>query len=110
MKLNYWEEIMKKLLIFTMITVAAFAAACGSSTEDHSGHDHGNMANTNAAPSGPLTLTETEGPQRIKDMMAARGEQDAAAPMVRVTAPVDGSTVESSTVRVQLVVGGDLKG
>lgn len=101
---------MKKLLIFTMITVAAFAAACGSSTEDHSGHDHGNMANTNAAPAGPLTLTETEVPQRIKDMMAARGEQDAAAPMVRVTAPVDGSTVESSTVRVQLVVGGDLKG
>ncbi|HCA57446.1 MAG TPA: hypothetical protein DEP46_05600, partial [Blastocatellia bacterium] len=110
MKSNYWEEIMKKLLIFTTISVAAFAAACGSSTDDHSGHDHGNTANTNAAPAGPLTLTNAEVPQRIKDMMAARGEQDAAAPQVRITAPVDGSTVESSTVRVQLVVGGDLKG
>ncbi len=93
-----------------MVTVAAFAVACGSGTEDHSGHDHANMANTNAAPAGPLTLTDAEVPQRIKDMMAARGEQDAAAPELEISFPADGSTVESSTVRVGLILGGDLKG
>ncbi|MDM7924120.1 MAG: hypothetical protein QUS14_17675 [Pyrinomonadaceae bacterium] len=87
------------------ILSASLFAACGTQPATNTA----NTANTNAAPAA-MNLTPADTPQRIKDMMAGRGEQDAAAPMVQITAPVEGSTVESSTVRVQLVVGGDLKG
>lgn len=93
---------------FTKLSIAllsiAFFAACGSQPA-------ANNANSaaNTAPAA-MKLTPSDTPQRIKDMMAGRGEQDAASPMVKITAPVEGSTVESSMVRVQLVVGGDLKG
>lgn len=49
-------------------------------------------------------------PQRIKDMMAQRGEQDEAKPVIMVLEPKDGSTVNSSTVEVRLGLSGDLKG
>lgn len=42
--------------------------------------------------------------------MAARGDQDSATPKLEIEAPADGSTVESSTVRVLLKLSGDLKG
>jgi hypothetical protein len=43
-------------------------------------------------------------------MTRARGEQDAAAPTLRVIEPANGATINSSTVKVKLEVGGDLKG
>lgn len=64
-------------------------------------------ANTNA---GPQNLTVVEPPQNIKDMMAARGEQDQAQPVLKIVEPKDGSTVRSSTVKVKLEISGDLKG
>lgn len=53
---------------------------------------------------------EAHRPQKIKEMMAARGEQDAAHPTLRFVEPVSGATVSSSTVKVKLELGGDLKG
>jgi hypothetical protein len=80
-----------------------------------------NTANTNAnatttaspaATASPATqtLTETDRPQKIKDMTAQRGEQDAASPVLKIVQPADGSTVNGSTVKVKLDLGGDLKG
>ena len=66
-------------------------------------------ANTNASPAAQ-TLTEASAPQRIKDMTAQRGEQDAAAPTLKVAEPKDGATVTSSIVKVKLELGGELKG
>ncbi len=60
--------------------------------------------------SGKQNLTEVERPQKIKDMMAARGEQDAAAPTLTFVEPKNGATVGSSTVKVKLNLSGDLKG
>lgn len=57
-----------------------------------------------------MNLSPVDTPQRIKDLMAQRGDQDSASPVVKITAPADGSTVESSTVRVMLEIEGDLKG
>lgn len=99
---------MKKLFGSLSLFAIAFLAACGGTAD-------GNRAanapgGSNSAPAGPLELAAAEVPQRIKDMMAARGEQDAAEPEVEIVVPPDGSTVESSTVRVMLTVGGDLKG
>jgi hypothetical protein len=95
---------------YTRLSIALLATAIFSACGAPPAANNANTAaNTNSAPAA-MNLSPTDTPQRIKDMMAARGEQDAAAPMVRITAPVDDSTVESSTVRVQLVIGGELKG
>jgi hypothetical protein len=51
-----------------------------------------------------------ERPQKIKDQMAARGEQDAAAPALRFVEPREGATIQGSTVNVKLALSGDLKG
>lgn len=85
-------------------------AACGGTTENTNLANSSANTNANAAAPAPLTLTDAEVPQRIKDMMAGRGEQDAAAPELEISFPADGSTVESSTVRIGLILGGDLKG
>lgn len=91
---------MKITKLFTFFTVLSIFSACGTST---------NTKNTNAAPAGQ-TMTVVETPQKIKDMMAVRGQQDVAKPVLKISAPPDGSTVESSTVRVLLELSGDLKG
>lgn len=105
---------MKKLaLILTGIAVAV-GTACGPAVENlpnanHANHNAAN-SNTNSAPGGPQNLTEVERPQKVKDMMAARGEQDAASPTLKIVSPAEGSTVTASTVPVRLDLSGDLKG
>lgn len=94
---------MKKLLIFIALFAVAIFAACGSDTASNAVDG----TNTDAS---PKAFTKVETPQHIKDMMAQRGEQDAAEPVLKVLSPADGSTVESSTVRVLLELTGDLKG
>ncbi len=56
------------------------------------------------------TLTLVERPQKVKDMSATRGEQDEAKPVLKIVQPADGATVNSSTVKVKLTLGGELKG
>lgn len=56
------------------------------------------------------TLTEVPRPPKIADMMAQRGEQDSAAPVLKIIEPAANSTVGSSTVKVKLNLSGDLKG
>jgi hypothetical protein len=64
-----------------------------------------------AAPTaGPQNLSVVERPQKIKEMMAQRGEQDQATPTLRFLAPTEGATVNGSTVNVKLALSGDLKG
>ena len=105
---------MKKFaLIFTGLAVA-IGTACGPAVNNlpnanHANHNAAN-SNTNAAPGGPLNLTSVDTPQRIKDMMAVRGEQDSAAPTLKIASPAEGSTINSSTVPVKLELSGDLKG
>jgi hypothetical protein len=49
-------------------------------------------------------------PQRVKDMMASRGEQDQATPTLKIVEPAANATVNSSTVKLKLALSGDLKG
>lgn len=100
---------MNRITLLITIFAAIFLSGCGGSTDGNHAN-HANTGNTNAAPAGPVNLTTVETPQRIRDMMAARGEQDAAQPEVEINVPPDGATIESSTVRVLLTIGGDLKG
>lgn len=76
---------------------------------------------TGQAPAGvdekePQTESKAEAisvvdkPQKIKDKMKARGDQENAAPELTVESPKDGEVVASSTVKVKIKIGGDLKG
>ncbi len=98
---------MKNTFLLSLFA-AIFLAGCGGTADTNSA---ANRANTNAnTAAAPMSLSDTETPQRIKDMMASRGEQDAAQPEVEINVPPDGATIESSTVRVMLTISGDLKG
>ena len=67
-------------------------------------------ATTNATPPGAQSLTVIPRPQKIVDMMKARGEQDDAKPMLKISLPAKNATINGSTVEVKLDLSGDLKG
>lgn len=67
-------------------------------------------ATTQATPPGAQSLTVIPRPQKILDMMKARGEQDAATPTLKIVSPSNDATISGSTVEVKLDLSGDLKG
>lgn len=95
-------------LSITLIAAAVFAA-CGTAANNTDIVSNSNTNGANASPAAQ-TLTVVDAPQRIKDMMAQRGEQDAARPTLQILEPKANSTVATSTVKVKLAIAGDLKG
>jgi len=93
-----------------VFVLAALASACANNTAVNNSSNVGNVnnANVNASPA-VQNLTVVDRPQTIKDMMAARGEQDRAAPTLKIVEPKAGA-VSSATVKVKLDLSGDLKG
>jgi hypothetical protein len=67
-------------------------------------------ATTQATPPGAQNLTVIPRPQKIADMMKARGEQDQAAPSIKIISPAKDATITGATVEVKLDLSGDLKG
>lgn len=100
--------------IKAMILFAGLATAltgCGPAANVGNTANGNSASNTNAnARHTADAITVVERPQKIKDLMAARGDQDNATPKLQIVTPVDGSTVKSSTVKVTLKLSGDLKG
>ena len=92
-----------------MIAAVIFTACPAPTTNTNLNSPNTNAANANTTPAAQV-LTETERPQKIKDMMAQRGAQDEARPSLEILFPKAASTITSSTVRVQLKLSGDLKG
>lgn len=89
--------------------MALFAMACGPAAESN----RMNVANTNAnsnAAQAPQVLSVVETPQRIKDQLATRGEQETATPVMKIEEPQANVTINSSTVKVKLGLSGHLKG
>jgi hypothetical protein len=92
--------------LLPLATACALFTACTPA-----GNAPSNTANTNAAAPAPAqALTVAERPQKIKDMMAQRGEQDSASPTIKIVEPREGATVAGPTVNVRLDLSGDLKG
>jgi hypothetical protein len=91
---------------------ALFCVGCASDNTNNT------TAVTNVTPPGATpaptaatqTLTVVERPQKVKDMMQARGEQDQAKPVLKFVEPRDGATISGSTVNLKLALSGDLKG
>jgi len=102
---------MKLTTLSTALFAAALFTACGSPAmnTNNVSLSNSNTMNTNTAAT-VQTLALAQRPQKIADMMTARGEQDQARPALTIAAPKDGSTTVNSTVKVRLNISGDLKG
>jgi hypothetical protein len=104
----------RTLLLVAVLAAALLFAACAS--EDNANRN--TTATTNVTPPGAIpptpiaqqSLSVVERPQKIKDQMAQRGEQDQASPTLRFLEPREGATIAGSTVNVKLALAGDLKG
>ena len=103
---------MKRILLsLTTLALTALLMA-GCTTADNTNQN--TTATTNVSPptATPATqnLSVIERPQKIKDQMTARAEQDQAKPTLRFVEPREGATITGSTVNVRLALSGDLKG
>ncbi|HEX8250916.1 MAG TPA: hypothetical protein VF599_22270 [Pyrinomonadaceae bacterium] len=106
---------MKFTKLFAFLIAVGIFAACGAPATNTNTNTNGNMRvvdNVNATPATPAAqnLSEVPRPPKIQEMMTQRGEQDQATPALKIASPADGSTVNSSTVKVKLNLSGDLKG
>lgn len=96
---------MRIIKLLSFFTAIALIAACGGTPTAN------NTANANTAAKPEVQkLSVVERPEKVVDMMAARGEQDKADPTLKIAEPKADATVASSTVKVKLELGGDLKG
>ena len=99
-----------KLAQFLVLSSLCFASsACAPGPANTANSSNAANVNANASPA-VQNLTVVDRPQKIKDMMAQRGEQDHAAPTLKIVEPAANSAVNSSTVKVKLNISGDLKG
>src|SRR5438128_2488097 len=101
-------------MTFPKFSLAAAVACCAlllTVAGCQQSNDNANTtATTTVSPPGVQTLTVIPRPQKIVDMMKARGEQDDAKPLLQIVSPGKNATINGSTVEVKLDLGGDLKG
>ena len=100
---------MKLVQLLVLPSLCLVFSACAPGPANTANNSNAANVNANASPA-VQNLTVVERPQKIKDMMASRGEQDQAAPTLKIVEPAASSTVSSSTVKVKLNISGDLKG
>jgi len=109
------SQTLKAFCAALLLTSIAVLAGC---VQDRTADNANTTATTTTTPpssnanSSPATqnLTVAERPQKIKDQMAERGQQDEAKPILRIVTPRANSMVNGSTVPVLLNLSGDLKG
>ena len=99
-------------LAIVLLTAIIFAACASDDNANRNTTATTNVTPPAATPTTPAVqnLTVAERPQKIKDEMAKRGEQDEAQPALRFAEPREGATIQGSTVNVKLTLSGDLKG
>ena len=102
-------KLSRLLLIAFALALPVSLAGCSS---DMNANREANANATPAASPSPAAqaLTVAERPQKIKDQMRERGEQDAASPALKIVEPKEGATLSGSTVKLKLELSGDLKG
>ena len=99
----------RSLLVLLLVAVATSAllfASYAAGKPDNAS----TTATTTVAPPPTQTLTLVARPQKVIDLMKARGLQDEAAPTVRIVSPAKDAVINGSKVDVKLVLSGDLKG
>ena len=105
---------MRRILLLVAVVVMTALSLAGCASNDNANVN--TTVTTNASPPvatptpAVQNLEATERPQKIKDMMASRGEQDQASPGLKFVEPREGATINNSTINLKLVLSGDLKG
>ena len=103
---------MKRIFLSVAILALSALALAGCTGSDNANQN--TTATTNVSPptATPATqnLSVIDRPQKIKDQMQARGEQDQAKPVLKFVEPREGATINGATVNVKLDLSGDLKG
>jgi len=96
---------MPKFFVYFSVCFIAIFVGCEKPNENAN-----TTATTTVSPPATQNLTVVPRPQKIVDMMKARGEQDEAKPTLRILSPAKNATINGSTVDVKLELNGDLKG
>jgi len=97
---------MRAYTLLAIITAALIFSGCPS--QPAGGNNANEASPSPSAETAEIEVTET--PAKILDMMKARGEQDEAKPVLTIEAPKEGEVINSSTVKIRISIGGDLKG
>jgi hypothetical protein len=101
-------KLSRLLPVSCALAIIAGLAGCSSDMNANNANSNSNAA---ASPTPAVqTLSEVERPQKVKDQMRERGEQDSAAPALKIVEPKEGATVTGSNVKLTLQLSGDLKG
>jgi hypothetical protein len=103
----------KSIRSFVVLTLLVCASVLSGCTNTDNSNNNATTTNDSQPPTvspAEETLTVVDRPQAVKDMQAARGEQEQAQPILKFVTPTDGSTVNSSKVELKLALSGDLKG
>jgi hypothetical protein len=99
------RKLKQQNLILILVTTAIFLlAGCSADNQNQT------TAVSTVTPPPNQVLQEVPRPQKILDLMSARGEQDQAKPVVKIVSPANNSTIKGSVVAVRLDLSGDLKG
>jgi hypothetical protein len=104
-------RLLKTFFITQCVIIITALIGCAQNTDPMHAHTTATsyVAPPQVSASAP-TLTRVERPQKIKDAMASRGEQDKAQPALKILEPRNKSVITSATVKVKLSLGGELKG
>ncbi|MBA3767236.1 MAG: hypothetical protein H0W99_09655 [Acidobacteria bacterium] len=103
---------MKRITLSLIVLTLSAVTFAGCTSADNTNSNTTTTTNISPPTATPATqnLSVVERPQKIKDMMTARGEQDQAKPALKFVEPREGATITGSTVNVKLNLSGDLKG
>ena len=92
-------------LLFLFTTCPLFLAACSGDPNNAK-----TTVTTTVSPPAVQALTVASRPQAILNLMKARGEQDEAAPTLKIVSPAANAVINGSRVDVKLDLSGELKG
>jgi hypothetical protein len=98
------------LSLVTLALTTLMLAGCTSADNTNSNTTATTNVPPPAATPAAQNLSVVERPQKIKDQMTARAEQDQAKPTLRFLEPREGASITGSTVNVRLDLSGELKG
>jgi hypothetical protein len=93
-------------LSLALATCALLIASCSTQNPDNAS----TTATTTVTPPPTQLLTVVPRPQKIVDLMKARGEQDEAKPTLKIVSPARDAVITGAKVEVKLDLSGDLKG
>ena len=92
-------------LLLAILASALFFISCAGNSDNAS-----TTATSTVTPPPTQKLAVVARPQKILDLMKARGEQDEAQPTLKIVSPAKDGVIAGSKVEVKLDLSGDLKG